>query len=499
MVKQILVLNSSIRGISAFQGVVRGALMRIRTGITRRIVPSPLNQLSGGADFGRDDDSERFTEMEAPFGKFNEKLEAPKSPEHRPTPAHDEVAKPQAFSTSDKVDDLKVRFDIRQSWCEAVQGVRDHSSSRATSSSTVLGCEIQAQLFLTRESQMKKEESSDSVTPFSLWWDGFDQKLNSFFAHMFPPLASGQETGWRGHITFSLRLECGTHGRNARSTVTGEADLDLKCVCRPCDTRNQGDMVVINVDVPIHWSNLVNSELVPDTIPLQMSWLSASKHASAPLSSPQVRTNESFGSFASTVTITPSALPTLRPHLLPTELLLSLTILRLSDLRSAIATRSRSSSITTAQTASHLEAHLEHRTTVQVIFDVKLVQRRVAEKVDDHTRADFTRILYRSRTSSLVATVTDGDQLFIENGGSRSAHTQILVQSELISSLADDALEIILFILCDQCDALHEVGTVHVPTAAVLFRPNGVRGTFPLRVNDGAAGYDVVLCRFVHD
>ncbi|KAG7387074.1 Lysophospholipid acyltransferase 1 [Phytophthora pseudosyringae] len=78
------------------------------------------------------------------------------------------------------------------------------------------------------------------------------------------------------------------------------------------------------------------------------------------------------------------------------------------------------------------------------------------------------------------------------------AHMQL--NPDTVATLQEACAEVAVLLSCSTCGEPHELGCVDVPLAAVLFRPQGVRGMFPVRMGEESSGARVgVHCFVNHD
>lgn len=410
-----------------------------------------------------------------------------------------------------------VRFDIRRCWRDFLRTtslVGAAAVGRRTSS-TVLGCEVQCRLALLTKEVASELNPVGTRTHFALWWDAADQKLNSYFEAPLPcPMWDAADKGdegdtttvaaeWSGRIVFSLRVETGLFESSPVVAITGEAVLSLDGVSFSPLSGYESRRAVVNFDVPIRWNRPMvdddDSESdFPQSIPLQLSFELSAERAASATSDAEVPVQTSGEVIVIDSPSVAVSIPDLRRQLVPAEIALSLSVLHVSDLKSAFAVRVRSdkaSSKGESLAMEHLNTVLtEKERAVQVMFDIVLRHESQLGETGETSAIDTTTaspVAKRWRTSSSSVWIADGNQDLslggggADNGSNRGPQAKLRVLPDQINSLKSDSLEVKLLVICDECNTLHEVGTASIPTAPVLFRPNGIQGSFPLRVGKG--------------
>ncbi|KAE9330065.1 hypothetical protein PF001_g582 [Phytophthora fragariae] len=74
---------------------------------------------------------------------------------------------------------------------------------------------------------------------------------------------------------------------------------------------------------------------------------------------------------------------------------------------------------------------------------------------------------------------------------------RIVLDPEVVAILQEECAEVVVLVWCSTCSKLHEIGHAEVPLAAVLFRPQGVKGMFPIRVGTDPSGSRIGVHCFV--
>lgn len=483
---------------------MRGALSRKTHVLFRTSKPhhdgtdsSPLPGPSAFTEDLRDHGSQRATLQSSEIPAPSRSGEAARNISHR---LGDDFASTGSITASDTFLH-EIRIEIRECWSVARVGGTKEQASRNQSPS-ILGCELQGELLV--HGDQRTHPSEPKAVQFALWWDASNRQLNSHFVHSFRSkehIKTAGASGIRG-VAFAFHVQNDFLRSSSAQPVSGSAALDLRHFF--ASERDAGDttekLVHIrqDIDIPIEWQQQEGSKaLLCSVLPLQISY-QVSANASTPstqfhpielLDASRVLEDEpSLSNWMKT-----TAVSTTR-RLLPATITLSTKIRSISDVKHAI--EERWSQVCANPSDVQLKKHLEtvlHRESVTVMFECNACLGVEIDEASADSRDEIVNSfqLYKQngrwyktfRLTTAHIDVTNRKQVL--SSLLPSTQVSIVVHPEALQSLQDDCLDIKIFSRCEEGDAEYELGVVSVPVAAVLFRPTGVQGTFPIQVGEG--------------
>ncbi|KAL3667216.1 hypothetical protein V7S43_007451 [Phytophthora oleae] len=406
-----------------------------------------------------------------------------------------------------------IRFHIRENWRSAT---RQKSEQRGWSGAPLLGCELQGQLILAGDKELPAKVKG---VPFALWWDAADSKLNSSFVHVFRSkrahqIAGGVDgtlVGPQSQVLFALHVENGFFGTQSRETIMGEARLNLfETICKHLSSsevsQNTGaGESMIDVDIPIEWSTGGSGfQKLASSIPLKISYQISLSAEPESILVDELREDFYNDGIVDTehdahIDLRDAA----EKRLKPASIAISFCLLSVTGFKHLLDEKRRylfAASLAEMNLSSvHLRDILNSSHDVlSAFFEIKVC---LGEELDEREKGlnsvkevEFTRDttarvfadngnwFKRWRSPEVSVRVTGTSQ--IENleklSHQLSMQAYMLLNPVTVANLQEECAQVTMLLSCSSCGEPHILGCIEVPLAAVLFRPQGVRGMFPI-------------------
>ncbi|KAL4177143.1 hypothetical protein KRP22_002079 [Phytophthora ramorum] len=88
----------------------------------------------------------------------------------------------------------------------------------------------------------------------------------------------------------------------------------------------------------------------------------------------------------------------------------------------------------------------------------------------------------RWRSSQFPVRMSDSMANFDKLSSELAMQARMVLTPEVVTNLQEACANVMVLLWCDTCNAPHEIGSSEVPMASVLYRAQGIRGMFPIRV-----------------
>ncbi|CEG38142.1 C2 domain [Plasmopara halstedii] len=408
----------------------------------------------------------------------------------------------------------KIRFEVCQSWRSGMQNDKykdEGCENGARTCTPLLGCELQGQIVLIGDSEYPGNVID---LPFALWWDAADKKLNSHFSHSFQVNGLLKKEvaslGSQSQVLFALHVENGFFGLQSRETITGEARLNLYEELIQCTTK--GDRIGqhaevenhVNVNIPIVWDRGESGHrALPSAIPLTISYQMSKSENMTALTELNTDNLENADAFCSTVGArhhVGADLSDVRDvRLIPASLVLSFHLLSIEDFERLLDENRHlliaNLSSSTGKSSDHFSDLLDTQYDARcVCFDTticlgnslhemeKKYQQNDVANHDSRIRVymENGKWFKRWRSPDITIPVTGDKRTKTFEDVFMRIH--LLLNSDTVAILQQDCARVSVLLSCEICREPHELGCVSFPLAAVLYRPDGVRGMFSIRV-----------------
>ncbi|KAF1320303.1 hypothetical protein FI667_g12556, partial [Globisporangium splendens] len=391
----------------------------------------------------------------------------------------------------------QIRVEIRDCWPgPRVSGVKKQLKSDEAAS--VLGCEVQGELRIHSDVSFHPRESK--TVQFALWWDASNRQLNSHFVHSI----QSTETGPRADIDkaeFTFLVENDFVRSTFAESVTGKATLDLRrfFANEDNDEAIPGNLSYIchDVDVPIKWQQQENKrEKLCSSFPLRISYqVSANPLTNATklqvnelLDTSRVLADDTQNYPSSMIT---TAVSTTR-RLLPATIVVSTAIASITDLKHAI--EERWSQVCAIPSERHLKKHLEtvlERKSASIIFECNACVGVEVEEADENGDGF---LLFKKDGKWYKKIRLPAARIEVSNSQQTLSplfhllRISVIVHPEALQSLQQECLVVKILSWSEEQNVEFELGVVSIPVAAVLFRPSGVQGAFPIQIGEALNG-----------
>ncbi|KAG1696180.1 hypothetical protein DVH05_018713 [Phytophthora capsici] len=420
-----------------------------------------------------------------------------------------------------------IRFQIRKKWRSAT---RQENGQHSWSNAPLLGCELQGQLVLIGDKELPAKVKGVS---FALWWDAADSKLNSSFVHVFRskktyPIADdadGMLMGPQSQVLFALHVENGFFGSQSRETIMGEARLNLfQTICKNFTTsksaqKNGAGELMIDVDIPIEWDTGCSGfQKLASFIPLKISYqISLSAITESNLVDRLDFYNDDVMDPENDFHIDLRDAPDKR--LKPASIALSFSLYSVTGFEYLVDGKRRyliAAGLPERDVSSiHLRDILNSsHDALSAFFEIQVCLGEELDKRETvltegaglngntiaRVYADNGKWFKRWRSPE-VSIRKSGCQIEDLNTLSHqfSMHACMLLNPVTVANLQEECAEVTVLLSCTYCGSPHILGCIEVPLGAVLFRPQGVRGVFPICVGkDPTAARVGVHCFIDH-
>ncbi|GMF65143.1 unnamed protein product [Phytophthora lilii] len=414
----------------------------------------------------------------------------------------------------------KIRFNIRECWKSAMQRGGNYRPSAAP----ILGCELQGQLVLTGSSGGSDEHKR---IPFALWWDAESSTMNSYFVHTFREIGTHQRkelgtdlprVGPQSQVLFALHVENGFFGAQSREIIVGEARLNLYDALREQKAKlkdnNKANDSCLYVDVSITW-DIRDGENInfPSVLPLKISYDLLAAFSEVPRHPTREQNlvcgdEISCDSMASSTGYQSDDLTSVSgKRLQPASVALSFSLFALAGFGNLLTERRQQGFseklLDFSSSTAHLNEMLSKISNSQsVIFDIEICLGSYLHEREDILQTQQTSShntgayifskdgFWYKRWRSHQVTIQVNKNSHIEHldASQLGMRADIVLNPDIVTKLQEDLAEVTVLLCCTSCNSPHALGSAEVPLAGVLFRPQGVRGMFPVRAGAARIG-----------
>ncbi|TMW66169.1 hypothetical protein Poli38472_003934 [Pythium oligandrum] len=456
--EQLFNLRATIKAVTKFQSIVRGYQVRQALGF-------PTWHLESSA---------QSSQLLTPSSDYDD-VGSSQAVQHDTSPD----VPPRMVERSVRFIQLDIRLELRG------------PSAQQRGFSTV-GCEVHGKLRLGNEALVL---GADGGLQFVLWWDANDQRLNSQFVHSFHS-HNGSAMEIRLHDVSAMFQIIPQHVSKGISTGEdiGQAALDLSSLwhsstVQTSTEKEESQTVVRDVDLPITWSPGNRNDI--EALPLRVS-IKIYQEDSTTDAEPtqQIVTIEDERVVTSTTIAT-------MERLLPASLALCFDFQRLSDLKmlvsevwKGLSTRTDVDEESRVLVRSILETghgFLAMEFSICLGNEVHNAEKQSKTVVYDNVSRRWFK---QFRLEAIPVDIVDGVQLLPSVA---CVEALVIVHPELIEKLQESNLDVSLWLRGEEAKTATtlpriDLGVVSVPLAPILFRPNGVQGSFPVQNSKGFAG-----------